>query len=104
MEKRTVNDDAAQPWVHRFGELPVIAQSIYAVNPGIPTEFLFSEARCLVDSLAEVAGDGVKEPMTSAAAWLLESNLRRLEALVHCIEANVLRSRVDASREQKEAA
>ncbi|MDF4005301.1 hypothetical protein P3W33_18020 [Luteibacter sp. PPL552] len=93
MKKHTVNDDSAQPWVDRFGEIPVIEASIYAINPEIPTDFLFSEARCMLDAMSEVAGGGVETPMSGAAAWMLERNLRCVEALLRCIETQVNRSK-----------
>ncbi len=104
MKKHTVNEESAQPWTDRFGELPAIGESIYAVNPGIPTDFLFSEAQCLLDAMAEVAGDGVHHPMSEAAAWMLESNLRRLEALLGCIETQVKRAGAGMLFDEREAA
>ena len=104
MEKHTVHEPAAQPWVNRFGGLPVIGQAIYGINPDIPTEFLFSEAQCLIDSMAEVALDGVQEPMSGAAAWMLESNLERVSALLYCIEAQWKRSKADVPADSRMAA
>lgn len=104
MKKHTVKDEPPQPWVHRFGELPVIEASIYAINPEIPTDFLFSEAQCIVDAMAELAGYGVERPITPAAAWMLERNLRCVEALLGCIETQVKRSKASLPLNQREAA
>ena len=101
MKKHTVKDDPAQPWVHRFGEIPAIEASVFAINPEIPTDFLFSEAQCMLDAMAEVASDGVQVPMTGAAAWMLERNLRCVEALKGCIEAQVNRSKAGVPIHQR---
>jgi hypothetical protein len=104
MKKHTVNESSAQPWVDRFGELPAIGEAIYAVNPAVPTLFLFSEAQFLLDSMAEIASDGVRQPMSAAAAWMLESNVQRLGALLGCIEAQVSRVNAGVLIDQREAA
>jgi hypothetical protein len=93
MTKHTAGPASTQPWVDRFGEIPVIGEAIYAVNPSIPADFLVQEVSCLLDAMAEVAAAGVETPITATAAWMLESNLRRVQALLSRVEDQLVRVR-----------
>lgn len=97
MNKHTAGGVGTQPWTHRFGELPAIREAIYAVNSSVPTDLLLEEASFLVDAMAETAVRGNDSPAAAAQAWMLESNLRRLQALLGCVEAQLARAKLDSS-------
>lgn len=74
-----------------FEEVPVHGRQMFQVLPGMPVTTAISHAACIVDSLREIASEGVHEGdgLSSRAAWLIDTNLAAVFALLTSIESAI---------------
>jgi len=75
---------------NEFEEVPVFNRNMFAVVPGMPAATAISHAACIVDSLREMACEGVSDGgISERKAWLMDANLSIVFGLLTSIESAI---------------
>ena len=89
--QRQTNNLEAVTSTEAFESIPVIGKELLSVNAGTPIRFALQHASCIIDSLREMALEGVNNGgISERSAWLMEANLSTAYALLISIERAAL--------------